>query len=82
MTAIVRRVLPDRKVALMAVSDTKSKVVVQTGRCSVHGSVEATKKLPKIRFPYLYFGALRLIAMFGPYRCPTCGAKVVKTNGV
>jgi len=46
------------------------------GRCPTHGAVEATRKMPKLGFPFLYFGTLRLLARGRPFLCPTCGQPV------
>jgi hypothetical protein len=27
----------------------------RTGRCATHGTVQATREIPKIGFPYIYF---------------------------
>ena len=51
-------------------------VQTQTGQCAAHGTVEATREIPKIGFPYVYFSIMRSIAQRHPYRCPQCGAAV------
>jgi hypothetical protein len=51
-------------------------VQTQTGQCPTHGTVEATREIPKIGFPYVYFSIMRSIAQRRPYRCPQCGAAV------
>ena len=43
------------------------------GECPTHGSVMATKSVPKVRFPFIIWLVRRWIAQRGPYRCPTCG---------
>ena len=48
----------------------------QTGQCPAHGTVEATREIPKMAFPYVYFAIMRSIAQRRPYRCPQCGAAV------
>jgi hypothetical protein len=47
------------------------------GRCPTHGSVTATKAVPKIRFPFVVWAVRRWIAQRGPYRCPSCGQPAV-----
>lgn len=58
------------------VGNGQSDVRTQVGRCPTHGTVVATKVLPKIRFPFIYFGALRAVANAKAFRCPECSAKV------
>ena len=50
-----------------------------TGECPTHGTVEATRELPRVTFPPLITAARRALAKRRPYRCPTCGAEV-ETN--
>lgn len=47
-----------------------------TGDCPVHGTVEATRELPRITFPPIITAVRRALAKRRPYRCPTCGAAV------
>jgi hypothetical protein len=47
-----------------------------TGTCPTHGSVEATRKMPRPGFPFLVNAARRHLAGRRPYRCPACGAPV------
>ena len=51
-------------------------VQTQTGQCPTHGTVEATREIPKMTFPFVYFAVMRAIAQRRPYRCPHCGAAV------
>ncbi len=60
----------------MEKSRSGMEVRVRRGRCPDHGTVEATKEVPKIRFPFFLYGTLRLLSSFRPYSCPDCGAKV------
>jgi len=46
----------------------------RTGTCPTHGSVEATREMPRPGFPFVVYAIRRLIASKRPYRCPTCGA--------
>jgi hypothetical protein len=46
------------------------------GTCPTHGSVRASKEVPKLKFPFLITGPARGLASLKPYRCPSCGAKV------
>ena len=48
----------------------------RTGRCPTHGSVQATREIPAMGFPFVYFAVVRALARRRPYSCPTCGAAV------
>jgi hypothetical protein len=47
-----------------------------TGDCPTHGTVEATREIPKVAFPPIYTAIRRAMAKRRPFRCPTCGAEV------
>lgn len=51
-------------------------VQTQGGQCATHGTVEATRELPKIGFPYVVYATWRAVAQRRPFRCPECGATV------
>jgi hypothetical protein len=51
-------------------------VQTRTGRCPSHGTVEATREVPKLGFPYVYFAIVRSRAQRRPFLCPQCGAAV------
>lgn len=51
-------------------------VQTRKGNCPTHGTVEATREIPRSGFPYLINAARRFIAQRRPYHCPTCGAPV------
>jgi hypothetical protein len=51
-------------------------VQTRSGRCETHGTVEATREVPRIQFPYIVYGVRRWMAMRRPYRCPQCGEPV------
>lgn len=53
-----------------------SEVESRTGRCPAHGDVEATRDIPKVGFPFIYFAIARAIARRRPFRCPECGDPV------
>ena len=57
-----------------------SNCAVQTrvGHCPTHGTVQATRHVPRLRFPILVTGPMRLAALSRPYRCPDCGAATMK----
>jgi hypothetical protein len=44
--------------------------------CATHGDVEATREIPKMGFPFLYFAITRAMARRRPFRCPDCGEPV------
>jgi hypothetical protein len=56
----------------------KSPNTIETrpGRCAAHGLVDGTRKLPRLVFPFIVTGALRLLARTRPFRCPRCGAAI------
>ena len=60
----------------MAATETET----TRGRCSTHGDVEATREMPPMRFPFVYYGVLRVMARRRPFRCPECGAEVASGN--
>ncbi len=46
-----------------------------TGDCPTHGTVEATRAIPKVTFPPVITAVMRSIAKRRrPYVCPACGA--------
>jgi len=51
-------------------------VQTQVGRCSTHGTVQPTREIPKMGFPYVVYAIWRAIARRRPFRCPECGAAV------
>jgi len=53
-----------------------SEVQTQTGRCPTHGTVEATKEVPRPSFPFVIYAVRRWLAGRRPFRCPTCGTPV------
>jgi hypothetical protein len=53
-----------------------SEVQTKAGQCPAHGTVQATKEVPRPSFPFLFYGVRRLLATRQPYRCPTCGEAV------
>jgi len=48
----------------------------KTGVCPAHGTVEATRELPRVTFPPIYTSIRRSLAKRRPYRCPECNAPV------
>jgi hypothetical protein len=56
----------------------KNSLQTRPGRCETHGLVDGTRKMPRLIFPFIVTGALRLVAMTRPFRCPRCGASLAK----
>ena len=54
----------------------KKEIETQTARCSDHGSVQATREIPGMGFPFVYFAIARSIARRRPFKCPECGGDV------
>jgi hypothetical protein len=48
----------------------------RTARCATHGEVEATREIPEMGFPFVYFAIARAMAKRRPFRCPECGEPV------
>ena len=53
-----------------------AEVETQAGRCSTHGTVEATREIPRMGFPFIVYAILRSRAQKKPFRCPECGTAV------
>jgi hypothetical protein len=53
-----------------------SEVETRTGQCPTHGTVEATRRLPEVTFPWIVNSVRRALAKRKPFACPTCGAAV------
>ena len=53
-----------------------TEVQTQAGRCSTHGTVEATREVPTMGFPFVVYAIRRALAERRPYLCPECGAAV------
>jgi hypothetical protein len=51
-------------------------IQTQSGRCPTHGSVEATRKVPEMGFPFVFYAIWRAVAQRRPFVCPECGAVV------
>ena len=48
----------------------------RTGDCPTHGTVEGTRELPRLTFPYIVNYVRRAKAKRGPFRCPECDSAV------
>ena len=53
-----------------------TEVETQTGQCATHGTVEATREIPRMGFPFVVYAILRSRARRKPFLCPECGAAV------
>ena len=51
-------------------------IQTQPGQCPTHGTVEATRELPRPYFPFIVYWIQRSIAKRRPFRCPECGESV------
>jgi hypothetical protein len=57
---------------------TTESVQTRPGRCATHGLVEGTRPMPRLRFPFVVTGLMRLAASARPFRCPRCGERAAK----
>lgn len=62
----------------MTAASNSDPVQTRPSRCQTHGLVEGTRKVPRLRFPFIITGVMRLVAMSRPFRCPRCGATAAK----
>ena len=53
-----------------------TEVQTRTGRCATHGTVQATREIPKMGFPFVYYAIVRSRAKRKPFLCPECGEAV------
>jgi hypothetical protein len=53
-----------------------TEVQTQTGQCPTHGTVDATRDMPAMGVPYIYFAVTRALARRKQFTCPECGAPV------
>ena len=52
-----------------------------TGTCPTHGTVRATREIPRVTFPPVITAVMRAVAKRRrPYLCPTCHHEV-ETDG-
>ena len=54
----------------------ETEVQTQAGQCATHGTVEATREIPKMAFPFIVYAVWRAIARRRPFLCSDCGAAV------
>jgi hypothetical protein len=50
-----------------------------TAHCPTHGTIQATREIPRVTFPPIITTVRRALAKRRPFQCPACGADV-KTN--
>ena len=48
----------------------------RTGECAMHGTVQASREMPKMGWPFIYYSAVRAIVRRRPLHCPECGQPV------
>jgi hypothetical protein len=53
-----------------------TEIQTATGTCPTHGTISATRTIPALRFPYIYYAVVRALARRRPYHCPECDAEV------
>jgi hypothetical protein len=62
----------------MTATSSQESVQTRPSRCATHGPVEGTRTMPRLRFPFIVTGMMRLAASARPFRCPRCGAKAAR----
>ncbi len=62
----------------MSSSTNRATVQTRPSKCAHHGTVDGTRRSPRILFPFIITGVLRLIAMTRPFLCPYCNAATTK----
>jgi hypothetical protein len=53
-------------------SSRNVEIEVRSGTCATHGSVEATREIPRMGFPFAVFAVRRWVARRKPFVCPEC----------
>jgi hypothetical protein len=53
-----------------------TEVQTQAGRCPTHGTVQATREIPEMGFPFVVYAIWRAAAQRRPFLCPECGEAV------
>jgi hypothetical protein len=51
-------------------------VETRSGACPACWNVDATREIPKMGFPFIYFSVARAMARRRSFRCPECGQPV------
>ena len=50
-----------------------SDIETRSGGCPAHGTVEGTREVPRLSFPFVVNAIRRYLARRRPFRCPECG---------
>ena len=50
-----------------------TEVETQPGHCATHGTIEATREIPAVGWPFIYYAIRRARARKRPFLCPDCG---------
>jgi hypothetical protein len=53
-----------------------NQIETRAGTCPNHGTVQATRTVPRPSFPFVVYAVRRLLAARKPFRCPDCGSPV------
>ncbi len=53
-----------------------AEIQTRTGSCPTHGTVQATREIPAMGFPFIVFAIRRSLAKRKPFRCPQCETPV------
>jgi len=53
-----------------------TEVQTHAARCPTHATIQATREIPHIGFPYIVHAIRRAAAQRRPYLCPECGTAV------
>ena len=53
-----------------------TEVETKAGRCATHGDVDASREIPTMGFPFVWFAIARALARRRPFLCPKCGEPV------
>lgn len=51
-------------------------IQTRKGNCATHGPVEATRRIPRLQFPFVFWAVRRWLAKRQPFRCPECGTPI------
>jgi hypothetical protein len=62
----------------MTTTSKRGPVQTRLSRCPDHGLVQATRQMPRLRFPFIVTGVMWLAALARAFRCPECGGKAAK----
>jgi hypothetical protein len=57
-----------------------TEVQTQAGRCATHGTVEATREVPEMGFPFVVYAIWRAAAQRRPFRAQNAGQPSWRTE--